>query len=354
MKRMIKIVMLTAMLAVVLLSMTGCGKTRLDLTEGMVVTFRGADGNGRADLDFPENDGTPNYVNTVLKSGKVDATDVMAWIALDNAITYSIEPSSNLSNGDTVTVTISVKEAALENLGFTAKPYEETFKVEGLTEVIEVDAFENFEITFSGTSPAASADFPARQEIGGTTVYYSCERNGNLKAGEEFTVTAWVEDREYYKVKEETRTFVVDNVDKYLTCAAELQPDMLERLKAKGDAVVGERVAGWGYFTYHGYEYVGYEFWGMPESSGYGNVNCVYLYYRINCNDGVNDFPTYYYVSFDNVIQYADGTQEADLKYYQTPSFMLYETLREYQTLESRTEETACVYGSIYVIESFF
>lgn len=353
MKRVCKVVMLTVMLVVILLSMTACGKTKLDLSEGMVVTFSGPDGSGAADLDFPTNDGTPNYVNTILESKKVDATDMMTWVVIDDAITYDIQPSSNLSNGDTVTVTISVKESVLENMGFSAKPYEQTFTVEGLTEVIEVDAFEGFEVTFSGISPAASASFPTKREIDGATVYYSCESNGDLKDGESFSVTAKVENRDYYKVKEETKTFVVANVDKYLTSSSELQSEMLERLKAKGNEVVADLVNRWGYFTYHGFEYVGYEFWGMPDSNGAGNVNYVYLYYKINCNDGVSDFPTYFYVRFSNAIQYADGTQDADMKYYKYPSIMLYETMREYTTLESRTAEEA-MYNFGYTIEQHF
>lgn len=140
MKRVRKVVMLTVMM-IILFSMTACGKTKLDLSEGMVVAFSGPDGSGRADLDFPSNDGTPNYVNTILESKKIDVTDMMTWVVIDDAITYDITPSSNLSNGDTVTVTISVKESVLDNLGFSARPYKQTFTVENLTEVIEVDAF---------------------------------------------------------------------------------------------------------------------------------------------------------------------------------------------------------------------
>ena len=86
-----------------------------------------------------------------------------------------------------------------------------------------------------------------------------------------------------------------------------------------------------------------------------GNANAVYLYYRLNANDGNGDFPIYYYVSFEDILQYVDGTQEVDVEDFSRPgSIGFYESLREFDTLESRTNETASKYGKGYEITSFF
>lgn len=356
MKRVIKIVMLAAMLVVVLLSMTACGKTKLDLSEGMVVTFSGPDGSGTADLDFPTNDGTPNYVNTILESKKVDVTDMMTWVVIDDAITYDIQPSSNLSNGDTVTVTVTVKESVLDNLGLSAKPYEETFTVEGLTEVIEVDAFENFEVTFSGISPNITAEFVKNQDIGDVTVYYGRENVDPLKDGDTFEITAKLSDSKYFRLKETSNTFTVTGVDKYITSNDELLPETLNAMREVADNHVAEQLQTWeGYFHYYGFDFVGYEFWNRQEDSIMGSPNAVYLYYRINANDGNSDFPIYYYVSFENILLYTNGVQEVDVNRFGKASMPgLYELYKEYSTLESRTGEAVSKFGSNYEITSFF
>lgn len=356
MKKTLKVIMFVTILAATLFCMTACGKVALNPAEGMVVTFQGADGSGTAHLDFPDNDGTPNYMNTVLESKKIDVNDLVSWLALDQAITYDVEPSSGLSNGDTVTVTINVNESVLENLDLSAEPSTTTFTVSGLQEVVEIDAFENFEVSFSGISPAVTVEHIKSQEIDGVTVRYSREDGSFLKDGESFTIVAHLSDSEYFRLKEDSKTFTVSGVDKYITSNDELLSETFEAMKEKADAVVADQIEDWeGYFHYEGFDYVGYEFWNRSGDSLMGNANAVYLYYRLNANDGNGDFPIYYYVSFEDILQYVDGTQEVDVEDFSRPgSIGFYESLREFDTLESRTNETASKYGKGYEITSFF
>lgn len=353
MKRTLKVVMLIAVLAVVLLSMTACGKTKIDVAEGMTVVFSGADGKGYAEISYPDSDDTPPYIDKLLGEKKFDANEWSAWMMLAQAISCEVEPSSGLSNGDKVTVTIDVDEAILENMDVSAKDQQLTFTVKGLTEVIVIDAFEDFEINFTGISPAAKAEFAQNKEVDGVTVSYKCDGNGYYKVGDVVTVTARINNSDYYALKETTKEFTVANIDKYITSSSELLPDTFERMKAEGDAILADKIADWGYFTYYGYEYVGYEFWGRQESNASANVNYIYLYYKIRANDGVSDFDTYYFVRFSDVLQHADGKQEVDLTRYHYPVLFFYETLKEYTTLESRVEEEA-QHNYDFTIEKFF
>lgn len=54
------------------------------------------------------------------------------------------------------------------------------------------------------------------------------------------------------------------------------------------------------------------------------------------------------------MLQHLDGTQEVDLGSIQKPSIGLYEELREYPTLESRTVETHGKFGGNYTIQEHF
>lgn len=356
MKRMLKVVMLTVMLAVVLLSMTGCGKTKLDLAEGMVVTFSGPDGKGKADLDFPENDGTPTYVNTILESRKVQAGDLMTWMMIDQAITYDIEPSSHLSNGDVVTVSASVNESILENLDLSAKPFEMQVTVTGLQEVKEVDAFADFELIYSGISPDLKVDCEDSREIDGVKVYYDIPTMGYMKEGDTVTVTAKLSDSAYFRLKEETRTYTIEGVDKYLTDSAQLLPENMNAMREKADKVVAETISRWeGHFHYSGFEYVGYEFWSNDEGAIMRSPNAVYLYYRIDAGDEDGEFPVYYHVSFDYIVQHADGTQTVDVEDYGKSSDPgLWSLLKDFGTLEARSADNAGRSGKHYNIEKHF
>ena len=356
MKRVCKVMMLVAMMAVVLMSMTGCGKTKLDLAEGLVVTFSGVDGSGTADLDFPENDGTPTYVNTILESKKVDITNMMTWMMIDEAITYDIEPRSHLSNGDVVTVSATVNDAILDNLKLSAKPFEMQVTVTGLQEVQEVDAFADFEVSYTGVSPDAKVSYTKSREIDGVTVSYSCDAVGYVREGDTVTFKAKLSNSKYYRLKEETKTFTVTNVDKYITSSQELKPENFNAMREKADKVVADTISRWeGHFHYSGFEYVGYEFWSNDEGAIMRSPNAVYLYYRIDASDEDGEFPVYYHVSFNYIVQHADGTQTVDVEDYGKSSNPgLWSLLKDFGTLEARSADNAGRHGTHYNIEKFF
>ena len=56
MKRICKIAWFTLMLTVLLAVLSGCGKTKLDYTEGVSMEFSGVNGSGRAELIMDEDD----------------------------------------------------------------------------------------------------------------------------------------------------------------------------------------------------------------------------------------------------------------------------------------------------------
>lgn len=359
MKRICKCALFVLMLTVVLLGMTACGKTKLDVTEGVYVSFEGVNGKGSAEVLFSKEDPsdyTPVFLYKLVESKKVAADDWKKILTIGEAITYDLDKSHGLSNGDKVTVKINVNKAILENLDLTAESQELTFTVEGLEEVKTIQPFQNFTISFGGISPDAYVeDYTHSEEIDGATVYYTIEKNSSLRDGQEVTITASIGSNDRYSLAEDTMTVTVTGVEKYISDMSELQAGTLEAMRAKADSVVATQIQNWeGYFHYDGFEFVGYEFWNRHEDSIMGNVNAVYLYYKINANDGGNPFATYYYVGFESILQHLDGSQEVNLDSVRKPSIGLYEELKSYTTLESRTNETASKFGGAYDIQKCF
>ena len=182
------------------------------------VTFEGIDGNGR--MDYTLNDD-------------------------DYYFSYDYDKYSGLSNGDEVEFTATcyadVKKAGdsyyfeaddeyylIENKKITKK-----YKVEGLTEVQEVDPFENIEFDYSAATPFLTVDSVNKDNMDDLlkdNVSYTIKDGEGLKVGDKFTVEA----KDYwdglssqgYKLKDAddegvaTKEFTVDdNVPSFVTAS---------------------------------------------------------------------------------------------------------------------------------------
>lgn len=357
MRKQLKGVMLHVLLIVVLISMTACGKTKIDITEGMIVEFSGADGSGRAEIIYPGSDGTPPYADKILESEKIAADDLVAWMTLGQAITCELEPSTKLSNGDKVTVAVNVDEAVLENMGFSAEDKEITFTVSGLTEIIVINPFENFEISFSGVSPDVIAEHTLGQEINGVGVSYKIDEPAPYKAGDILTVRASIDNTEYYKLAEETMEVAVSGVDRYITSADEILPETMDTMKAKADQLMAERFrtgALTDFYQYGGFDYAGYAFMTRGEGTIMGDKNACFLVYTVDVIEDGQAYTSTYYFSFTNILQRLNGAQEVNIDKAARPFNHWDNELKNYQTIESRCNEINSVWGQGYNIEYIF
>lgn len=357
MKKTLRVVMLTVALALVLLSMTACGKTKLDIAEGLSVDFSGVDGYGHAEIVYPGYDGTPPYVDEILESNKISADNWEALFTLSQAISCEVEPVSHLSNGDKVVVTIDVDEAVLNNLGFSAEDKTITFTVEGLTEVVPIYPFENFEIKFSGVSPDVIAEYTHSQEINGAHVSYKIEESAPYKDGEVLTIRASIGNNEYYRLEEETMQVTVSGVDKYITSAEEILPATMDAMKAKADQLMSERFrvgAPTDFYQFGEFYYAGYMFLARGNQTSMGDKNVCYLVYTVDVIEDGKAYTSTYYFSFANILQRLDGTQEINVDKAARPFDHWDYQLKNYQTVEARCGEIEKVWGNGYFVEKIF
>lgn len=357
MKKMCKVILLAALAVVMAMAMAGCGNTKVDVTKDVFVLFSGVDGDGRAEICFSKEDPsdyTPEFLYDLMDAGKLAADDWQKLFTISGAVTYEVSPERNLSNGDTVTVTVDVDEDILNSMKISAKPATLTFTVEGLTEVTEITPFQNFDISFSGISPNCTAEYTRSEEIDGTTVYYTIEESEPYHDGQTLTVKASPSDSKLYRLTEDTKTVTVSGVEKYLSDVSELNSETKEAMRSQADTIVAGMIQKWeGYFSYDGFECVSSEFLSRDPNALGGSANFVYLFYRINVLDGTDSFPFYYYVGFQKVLQHLDGSQEVDLNDTHKPSIGLYEQMRDYNTLETRTSEIQAHYGTSYNYQTY-
>ena len=172
--------------------------TKVDVFDGLQVTYSGLSGKGYAIFDTNDCDTfTQDYV-------------------------YFEYSESDLSNGDTITVTAQYdSNDAEENLVIVENDTKE-FTVSGLKEPEEIDPFENLEITYTGASPyiTASIDSTKCNSLVNNYISFSTD-DGYFRNGDTLTVTATYSEydaEEYgFIVTNETKTYTVENQPEYVT-----------------------------------------------------------------------------------------------------------------------------------------
>lgn len=172
--------------------------TKIDVFEGLEVTYEGMSGKGYAIFD------TNNCCNFV-----------------QNYVTFGYS-KENLSNGDKITVTANYSEENANNELVIIENNKKEFTVSGLQEPIEIDPYEKLTITYTGASPyikvavdSTKCDFIVNQYI-----QFDIE-DKYLRNGDTFTVTAVYneyESEEYgFIVKTDSKTYTVKNQPEYVT-----------------------------------------------------------------------------------------------------------------------------------------
>ena len=239
MKKLSALLLIAAML-LTMFTLTACGEKQIDLREYTTVEFTGIDGEGEASIDFDRNALGMAFIeasgikDTFNKQAVELAGKLSAFI---NTIDYQVAPKENLKNGDEVTVTFSYDEKAAQTAGVAPQNATYTVTVAGLTEAIEVDAFDpsffNTErgvmIQYSGIVPEGHLEISNKldKEIPAHLVSYECD-SYDVAYGENVTITASLPSsakEEGYVLKEETYEFPLKDIAHYMTDTSELNTD---------------------------------------------------------------------------------------------------------------------------------
>lgn len=142
------------------------------------VTFEGFDTRGTADIKVNEKQLKKDLAKKLKKpkasdftKGKKDYDDILdglqgifdsvtdessyAEILMDS-VSFSIDPSSDLSNGDTVKLVIKYDNEVAKKFGIKFTKDEKSYKVKGLKDLQEVDPFDGVSLSVEGVSPYLS------------------------------------------------------------------------------------------------------------------------------------------------------------------------------------------------------
>ena len=182
-------IIVTVLITLTVLLLTGCGKKKIDVTEDLLVNFDGYNGYGTATLENEY-----GWEAEALEAAGVKSIDTFSDLGdalmIESAVLYEIQPKENLSNGDEVTVSTVINDEVAEKYKIKFVYNEKKFIVEGLPEIEQVDLFDNIDVSFQGIAPNVTAYLDNANTDSYVRMSYKMDKNNNLNIGDVITVTA--------------------------------------------------------------------------------------------------------------------------------------------------------------------
>lgn len=261
MKKMTKLIAVLAIL-IMTLALTGCSKTiKVNMEPYISVTYSGYNGNGMAKFDFDYADF--EYEIMSQWDNKKGWEKLGELTALE--MTINCEPASieGLRNGDTVTVTMTVDEEKAKELGYSFSGTKKTFTVEGLTDAIMIDPFDEsiMDIVIEGTSPFATLtlNYVGSRTAPEAYITYMADNQYDLANGDTVTITASMSEKytqQGYLLTRNEMTVTVDGLQSYITDVSVLSADDVSAIQQKiSEYYESQKTNGLKLHTAHGKEY---------------------------------------------------------------------------------------------------
>ena len=230
-KRILSLI-LASVLSITLLS--GCSATEaISVIADLEITFSGADGYGIAEIE-----NAYDWIDALnLDTDNDGENDSTVESEVRSAVTYELDQTEGLSNGDTVTLTVTVNNGILANYGYSASDFTNTYTVSGLVDGETVDIFEGVTLDCSGIAPYGTATVNKGTEDYGFTISYSMDKSNGLSNGDTVLVTAEYAESSALKagvfVESNTQEFTVSGLQVYLSEGQRFPTETLERMQGE-------------------------------------------------------------------------------------------------------------------------
>lgn len=223
MKKMTKWIAVMAIL-IMMLALTGCSKKiEVNMEPYISVAYSGYNGNGVARFDFDYAD----FEYEIMSQWKEDEKN---WEKLGELtaleMTINCQPASveGLSNGDKVTVTMTVDEEKAKELGYAFSGMSKTFTVEGLSDAVMIDPFDEsiMQVSVEGISPFASLtmNYVGSRTAPEAYITYMADNQYDLANGDTVTITATMSEKytqQGYLLTRNELTLTVEGLQSYIT-----------------------------------------------------------------------------------------------------------------------------------------
>lgn len=320
-------------------------KTTIDLNKYVIAEYSGYDTVGNAMIRLDTKQLEADYAKKVKLTSKAkqryqfdlmfydtdEFDEVAIDLLLDNCISYKTENSSELSNGDTVSLHWKCNEKEASELFKVKLKYSDmSFVVEGLEIPEQYDPFSSYSVTFEGISPLGTATLEDENNQNfDYGIYLDLDKRRELKNGD--VVTVRVPDgyeknsiaRYGITLTQTEQQVVVEGLDEYVTSASSIPDSLMQEIISDAERVFRDDSKDTYSFFHIDIEeltYAGNYFLNIKDYSTVGPFNssnylCVLLKLTavINGEEKTETVEYYYMVAYSDLIKKADGSIEVDL-----------------------------------------
>lgn len=351
MKKGKKGLVLAGALLLTMLTLTGCGKTKINLNDYVEVNFSGYNTAGQAEIDELKirNDIILDHWETFGLTEEQHENEQAAanedTRQFVGSVSYSLDKISGLQNGDAVTLQWNVQEKELDELAKKIKAefvYSDmTFTVEGLEEPEDWDPFEGTEINYRGKLPFVSVDYiehPAGSDVPGliwtnsdADFNNSAEESADaehisrgLENGDTITVNISAPDgqdiMQFCAMQGKrpialSKDFTVEGLDGYVYDFSQIPADLLQQMDEKVQGILQEEAENTWDWRLAEMKLLGNYFL-CARDEGMSTPNYLYFIYEITAVDDStgNSQIYYYYGRYRNLKIASDGTVSVDVE----------------------------------------
>ncbi len=311
-------------------------KPTIDLQDYITVEITGADGYGKADVDFDydqfELDALDaagltdiayqyigyDYEDLQYVLSSEDYSKIFNYAYAVDSVDYEVDVTSGLSNGDKVTVTFTFNNDLASEAGFKFKGNDYTVTVSDLGELEAIDPFEGVTIDYTGVSPnlEASVNTDGANEVVSNYVRFSLSEDDDITIGDTITVSITNYDEEDFAndygvtFTSLSKEYKCEDASYYTKSASEINDTFLTEAKTAVEESLNNalnfNISSTNTKTYVSNEnltYVGYFFLYLDDVADYSSYNHrpynqLYLVYSatLKSTDGSFDDMTVYYL----------------------------------------------------------
>lgn len=203
--------------AITLLMLSGCGQKVYEYSaeDYVYISVSGLDGKGQASVKF-DRDGFYELLNRDLYSGKATEEELAAMeVILYDQVDIVIDgDKEDLSNGDTLSITLLADNEKLSGYGINFSDKSFVYTVSGLEEAQEIDIFEGVSVEYEYYSPFAKAAIVNDGSYSDHVKYsIDLDEMNNIANGDTLTIKASIFDKDYF----EENNLVPASLEKQIT-----------------------------------------------------------------------------------------------------------------------------------------
>lgn len=330
--------------SIMMLSLTACGKTKINLDDYVELKYEGFDTLGTATYEFDYKQFERDFEETLklTKEGEDERRDMKEAAEamglgksepelLATFLKGEIDKSEGLSNGDEVSFTWDIDDEEISELFKVELTYSDiTGTVSGLEEAAPFDPFDGYNVTFTGSAPDGRVSIDDKRPADSPRLGIELSQTEGLSNGDvvKATISGYDDVAKYCvenfgKIPTITeKEFTVDSLPSFIQSSSEITDDTLQKMQKQVEDIILGEASGWNAGTLLGQEYLGCYFLTPKAGFSASRHNAVTLVYRVDSHayydNGKFEADTSYYygVTFYDITDLPDGTQSVNLSQY--------------------------------------